>query len=243
MRIQDFDTSADLTLAILWQYSQATNLLSLINQKQDWYNTNQEDFWDNWYINVFNLQTANFFGLSVWAYILNLPLFIPLHPENPDKPNFGFNEVITFPTYINTYLNFTVSNFSTRGGEIILTLEEQRFILRLRYYQLANRGAIPEINAFLNYLCSTSTGIGGNITVLDNFDMTITYVFYFQPSFGLKQVLQQYDLLPRPAGVGIKYIVITDTIFGFNQRLSNSPIENLNIYQNFENGDFIPESF
>ena len=233
MRVQDFDFSVDLMQAILWQYNRATNITGLIQEKQNWYNFNQEEFWEDWFVNVFNLETANFFGLSVWAYILNLPLFVPINPEDPDKPLWGFNAIDgAFPNYINTYQNFENGNFAIQGGNVVLTLEEQRFILRLRYFQLCNRGAIPEINTFLNYLCTSSPELGGQIWALDGFDMTMTYVFDFPISEQLRIVLQQYDLLPRPAGVGIKYIVITGTIFGFEE-----------FYQNFENGNFIPESF
>ena len=232
MKIQTFDYSVDLLQAILWQYNDAINLQSLLTQKQDWYNLNQRDFWNDWYTNVFNLLTANFFGLSVWSKILNLPLFVPVNPEDPGKPIWGFNEYTVFPTLINTYQNFENGNFSTRGEVVVLTLEEQRFILRLRYFQLANRGDIPDINSFLQYLFATTPGMTGTSWALDGLDMTMTYIFTVPISEALASVLIQYDLLPRPAGVGLKYIVLTGTIFGFGM-----------FYQNYENGNFIPESF
>jgi len=247
MKIQEFDYSVDLLLSILWQYNEATNLQSLITQKQEWYNVNQSAFWSNWYNDVFNLETANFFGLSVWAIILNVPLFVPEDPEPTDKPIWGFNRVTVFPTYENTYLNFNNSNFSTKGQLIELTLEEQRFILRLRYFQLVSNGTtytnqvdvtknplyIPGINKFLAYLTSTSDiDPNGNIYVLDGLDMTMTYVFSFNISEALQQVLTEFDLLPRPAGVGIKYIIVTGKVWGFGS-----------FNQNFTNGNFIPNPF
>lgn len=247
MKIQEFDYSVDLLQSILWQYNEAANLQSLIEQKQAWYDINQSEFWNDWYTDVFNLETANFFGLSVWSIILNVPLFVPVDPEPNDKPIWGFNRIVSFPTLENTYLNFNNSNFSTRGQVIVLTLEEQRFILRLRYFQLVSNGTtytneadvtknslyIPGINKFLAYLTSTSDiDPNGNIYALDDLDMSMTYIFTFLISEALQQVLMDLDLLPRPAGVGIKYVVATGKIWGFGP-----------FNQNFENGNFIPDPF
>lgn len=233
MNIQDFDYSVDLLLSILWQYNDAVNLQGLITKKQSWYDINQSQFWSDWYGNVFNLVTANEFGLNVWSFILNVPLFIPTQVDPDGKPIWGFNELVSFPTYENSYVNFNNGNFSVRNQITVLTLEEQRFILRLRYFQLISRGAIPEINSFLNYLLTTSAiSPTGEAWVLDGFNMTMTYVFNFDISENLRIVLTEYDLLPRPAGVGLNYIVWNGMIFGFGS-----------LNQNFTNGCFYPSTF
>ena len=64
-KIQDFTFSANLLESLLWQYNEAETLQSILQQKQDWYDLNFSQFWDDWYNDVFNLQTANNFGLSV----------------------------------------------------------------------------------------------------------------------------------------------------------------------------------
>jgi len=77
----------------------------------------------------------------------------------------------------------------------------------LRYYQLCNRGDVTDVNAFLNYLISTSNiDWSGTIYMLDNLNMTVTYHFT-APAFpsDLLTTIQNFDLLPRPAGVGIIY--------------------------------------
>ena len=244
--IQTFDFNVNLLQSILWQYDETTNLLALVTDKNTWMGTYQTEFWANWVTNVFNLQTANLFGLSVWSVILGIPLFIPLRTDPAGKPIFGFNAYDpTFPTLLNTYLNFNNSNFSVLGSTTVLTIDEQRWLLRLRYYQLCNRGAvetlidIPEggfndldpmgINNFLFYLSSTSPSpLNGLIWVLDNLDMTMTYVFNFVIPRVIREILVNYDLLPRPAGVGLNYFVLKPTVFGFG--LSN---------QNFANSNFL----
>lgn len=233
MNIQIFNYAVDLLQAILWQYNEATNFYNLINLKQTWYNTNQEEFWSDWYTNVFDLQTADTFGLAVWALILELPLYIPT--ETPNQTDvWGFNAV---PSE-NSYVNFENGTFSNLGGDTVLTPQEQRILLQLRYFQLISRGAIPEINTFLNWLFTRQTPpFQGAAYVLDGFDMTITYVFNFTIPQLMLTVFQKNDVLPRPAGVEIKNIItLNDTIFGFNT------IPSENIYQNFYNSNFYPSA-
>jgi hypothetical protein len=238
--IQPFDYSVNLLKAILWQYDQAPNLLSLLNQKQDWYNLNQTQFWTDWYNNVFNLQTANLFGLAVWSIILNVPLYVPLNPDPSDKPIWGFNDNSAYPTLENTYTNFFGGNFSTLGDVITLTEEEQRFLLRLRYYQLITRGEVGDINDFLNYLVTTSNiGFTGQMYALDGLDMSMRYIITvadFPDS--LLDILIKLDVLPRPAGVLISGVVVNGGVtWGFNAYDPTYPILE-NSYTNFSNGNF-----
>lgn len=246
MQIQDIDYSADILGGILWQYSQATNLLSLINQKQEWYLINQSLFWSNWYATVFNLSSVNLslFGTAVWSIILNVPLLVPIHPESPDKPNWGFNAFDpSFPDYENSYTNFSYGNFSThnQNGHIDLTLAQQQFLLRLRYFQLTTRGDVIDINNFLNYLCTTSDiGFTGSLYALDGLNMTMTYVFT-DLSFpaGLWQAIYYggLDILPRPATVGERLVFPSTTSWGFNAFEPAWPdLENHNT--NFSSGNF-----
>lgn len=214
-RKQYFDYSVNLLQSLLWEYEPATNLQNLLQGEQDWYNTNQTEFWLNWYDDVFNLATANQFGLTVWATILGIPITAITPPTEEDHPTWGFgiyNE------------NFNNGNFGNLSSNVVrLTLEQQRIILQLRYYQLVSRGTVPEINFFLNKLF----GGEGLAYVLDGLNMTATYIFTFQPSSSLLFIFDFFDLLPRPAGVGVRYEIITEPAFGFGEYNTN-----------FNNGNF-----
>lgn len=72
MKIFNKDFIIDLQKTILWQYDKANKLRSLIDQKQQWYKTNVTDFIKDFFWNIFNIDTANEFGLSVWGKLLNL---------------------------------------------------------------------------------------------------------------------------------------------------------------------------
>lgn len=214
--IQQFDFSVNLLRALLWQDNAAPEITSLIVQKQDWYNENQTTFWSDWIRDVFDLRTANQFGLSVWAIILGVSLTVILPPSNPDKPTFGFGQYRR---------NFNRGNFSSSTNTAaLLTLNQRRILLQLRYLRLTTRCTVPSINQAVNRIL----GDQGSIRVIDGGTMTITYVFNFTPSSELAFVLSNYDILPRPAAVKLRTFVEVNTgIFGFNSDA-----------QNFDNGTF-----
>lgn len=194
--IQDFDSSLNLMVAILWQYEDAEKLKAIVSAKQAWVNANQRDFWSSWYTDVFNIDTANAFGLSVWSRILDAPLKIDVAAQTKKIP-FGFG---SFNKNFNRG-NFGVDSDQSQG----LNVEQQRMVIRFRYFQLTTRCAVPEINQFL----SEMFGHLGPAYVTDPKDMSvITYNFGFTPDSQLQFVLDEFDLLPRPAGVGVKWVII-----------------------------------
>jgi hypothetical protein len=214
MNVQRFNFDPETLRAILWQYNNSENLQSLITDKADWYGVNWSQFWDNWYDDVFNLETANDFGLAVWSILLNLPLYASQDPSPTDYQNWGFADY---------GFNFDNGNFATDSLTINgLTITERRMLLRLRYWQLVSRGAVPETNVFLNRVFGD-----GVAYVLDNLDMTITYFFTEAISANLLYVLQQFDILPRPAGVMSNIVVSSVATFGFDPYCLN-----------FDNGNF-----
>ena len=76
LRIQAFDFSVDVLVNLLWQYNEADNLRALLENKQRFMRNNHTAFWNNWITDVLNIETANDFGLSVWALILDVRLTV-----------------------------------------------------------------------------------------------------------------------------------------------------------------------
>lgn len=214
--VQTLDFSVDLLRALLWQYNDAEKLQGILSRKAAWYETNQREFWANWVRDVFDLRTANDFGLAVWSIILDQPLFaiVEGYPSTDIAwGHGGFRK------------NFDNGGFVPLGDNVVkLSTEQARLVLRLRYFQLTTRGAVPEINRFLRDLFADY----GAVYVLDGLDMTLTYVFTFAPNAEIRFVLQNFDLLPRPAGVGVGYVITTRENFGFDQ-----------YRKNFDNGNFV----
>lgn len=211
-RIQSVDFSVDLLRAILWQYNDAARLQSILAQKQDWYDETQTVFWTDWVRDVFDLITANEFGLSVWGVILGVPLSIGL-PGTGARSVWGFGDFNQ---------NFNNGNFGRDSAGVAgLTMEQKRLVLRLRYFQLVSDGTVPHTNMVLKRVFGT-----GYVLDLSG-DMEVTYVFPVALPSSVQTVLQSFDLLPRPAGVKINILIDPGSVFGFDP-----------FYENFENGGF-----
>lgn len=71
--IFEYNPSIDLLKHIFWQYNNAPAFNSLINSKQNWYDENQKNFWDDWIENFLNINTANDWGLAIWGILLSIP--------------------------------------------------------------------------------------------------------------------------------------------------------------------------
>jgi len=194
--IETFDFDVNLFTSILWQYENSNNLKSLVTNKNVWMSVYYTSFWNAWFYDIFNLQTANLFGLTVWSIILDLPLYVPLTPVVPGN-YFGFNSTIL----LNGYKNFQNGNFPPGNIAPLLTQEEQRICLKLKYYQCVTRGSLGDVNPFLDFVFSDL----GGCWLIDNLNMTIKYFFNFFPSTGLIRVINSNLLLPKPAGVAITY--------------------------------------
>ncbi|AUX72738.1 DUF2612 domain-containing protein [Erwinia pyrifoliae] len=210
MTIQSLDFHSDMLKAILWQYENANNLKALAHYKSAYFSRSSVDFWRNWYRNVFNIDTANDFGLAVWSRILDVPLGIDVPPSDKNKRGYGFGA---------NKRNFK-SNFRRNADyTLTLTTEQKRLLVRMRYFTLTESPTITNINAFLQRFFSDENG---SVFVLDPLDMSyIWYVFNFNPDERLRLLLDNFDLLPRPSGVGAKYRIVTRTAFGFGEKRKN----------------------
>ena len=85
-------------------------------------------------------------------------------------------------------------------------------MLQFRYFQLCSSGTVPEINRFLAYLF----GGPNKAWLIDQQNMSQTYIFNFPVSWELAYVFNNLDILPRPAGVGSAWLDATLEYFGFD---------------------------
>jgi hypothetical protein len=231
--IQPIDYTVNIAKALIWQYNEASNITNLINLKQEWYTEYQTQFWQDWFNNVFWLwnptplgEPGAFteFGAAVWSIILGIPLQIGPEPFPDDAQVFSFDGSDSFPNW-----NFDNGGFTNGGSSIQLTLQDKVLILQLRYFQLITRGAVPEVNAFLQKAFEFY-GYDGDVFVRDGLNMTCQYIFTTPISVNLQYILENFDILPRPAGVELYIVVDPYELFGFDSLGSN---------MNFDNGAFI----
>ena len=209
-RVQPFDQSVNVLPSILWQYENADKFVRLIQSQQAWIDENQNKFWQDWFRDVFDVDTANSFGLSVWARILGINLAVPTTPTVGNTSwGFGANR-----------RNFGRGNFGRdRDGQINLSLDQQRLVIKLRLAQIIVRPTAYYINEMLESILNTP---GRSVYAYDTLDMEyVVYVFDFAPDSQLRFILENYDLLPRPSTVGAQWIVASRPAWGFGPNRLN----------------------
>lgn len=210
---QEFFYSVNLMRSILWQYEGAPKMVQLSKKDQDFIDSANKEFWEDWNRDVFNLKTANDFGLAVWARILDAPLTIRNEALRVNVFGFGVN-----------HRNFENGGFG-RGieTETLLDTESARQFLLLRWVKLTMRPTIPNINKALMDIFGP-----GRVYVTDSYDMTFaSYTFKQAVNYKVRRLLEQTDVLPRPSTVGTEWEINIDDSFGFGP-------DDLN----FDNGNF-----
>jgi hypothetical protein len=199
----------DLTQVILWQYSNNPQMVGLINNKQAWFNTNVNQFWNDWYRDVYNLETANDFGLGIWAIIMGMRFSAPVIIPNAF---FGFNSNAT---------NFQAGFYPS--FKVNLTTEQKRLILQLRVAYLTSNSTIDNIAAEIRRLIP-------DMLILDGLNMTIVLTYPVPIPSLVAPILNTFfkDIIPIPAGVKVIQRINYSAWFGFGGSGG----------QNFNNGGF-----
>lgn len=73
MKVANYNFKCDLRPVQLWQYDDAEKLKGIIRDMQSFMDVNVKDFYENLRDNIFNLENANSFGLSLWGALLGVP--------------------------------------------------------------------------------------------------------------------------------------------------------------------------
>lgn len=162
-----------------------------------------------------SLKTAKEGGLDLWGQLLHISRYLP----SDDTTAKGY-----------TYFNFNRKNFNSgllfynknNPDYIALADEYYRQVLLIMLQNMNVFPSIPQVNvfaldAFSNY---------GQVYVKDSTDMSYqVYVFNTQLPDWLKFMFSNYDILPRPAGVGVKVEERILRRFGFGADKPYKPQE------------------
>lgn len=189
--------------AMLWQDNRADKLALLLISLAG--NSGMIDaLWD-WYVpNVFNLETCNEYGIVFWSIILDYPIS-PWQDAQVDGV-WGFSVDDE---------QFDQAPFGNiEPGPVFLPLEWARLALQLRAFNLHSQFSVAEINRFFAYLLRNDPE--KKIVVLDNQDMSMTYVLNFEPHYMMRFIFDELDLLPRPAAVGVSWTTNFETVWGYS---------------------------
>lgn len=207
---------------ILWQFGNAPRLGKLIQNDVDFYNKNVKGFIEDFYNDVFNLKTANSFGLNVWGDILNAkrPVIPPMNYSldtdnvlrlyNPDTGKWH-SFWLTGNTNALTIEKSPADNITLYPSQ--LDDEQYRLCLLARIFLLRSNMSIKDINKYLSIMFD-----GREVVATDNLDMTISIKFGYQPSDTELMLITSDTFAPRPAGVFLNYgIDLKTNVFGFDE--------------------------
>lgn len=142
--------------------------------------------------------------------ILDVPLGIDIPPSEKEKIGVGFGK---------KKANFRANFRRNADYTLSLTPEQKRLIIRMRYFNLTQSPTVTNINEFLKRFFWNEDS---KVFVLDPLDMTyMYYVFNFNPDERLRVLLENFDLMPRPSGVGVKYRIVAKKAFGHGEHRKN----------------------
>ncbi|QHC34170.1 DUF2612 domain-containing protein [Komagataeibacter xylinus] len=180
---------------VLSQYANSPALCTIINAWNQC--IDPSSLIDQWYDLIWNVQTAQGYGLDVWGRIVGVSRVLTISStdylgwrEANDLTEVGFNQA---PWY------------SGKAATTNYRLSDAGFRQLIYAKALANISdcSITSANAVLMTLFPDQ----GDVYVKDNLDMTMTYVFDFVPTDVQVSIIQNSGVLPRAAGVAISYSI------------------------------------
>lgn len=174
---------------VISQYANSPSLTSMIESFNDC--LDQTANFDTFYDLIWNVATAQGYGLDVWGRIVGVTRVLQV----ADGGFFGFeggSGASGSPFNVAPFYNGSAltSNFS-------LTDDAFRVLIFAKALSNISDGSIPSIN---NLLLNLFPG-RGNAYVTDGLDMTMTYTFDFPLSAVDQAIVQSSGVLPKPVGV------------------------------------------
>ncbi|CAI1517243.1 DUF2612 domain-containing protein [Serratia entomophila] len=188
------DSPADTILA---QYADSPKLRSIIET----FNTTMDTgtFLDDFYDVIWNIETADTYGLDVWGKIVVVSRLLTV---TPSEKFFGFGEATNPTPVIDDPQPFDQAPFYTgeqQTSTVSLTNDAYRKLIMLKAMANITDCTIPNMNKMLMYMFGSS----GKAYVRNDGGMVMTYVFEFELSTVELAIVQSSGALPSPAGVTV----------------------------------------
>jgi hypothetical protein len=147
---------------------------------------------ENFYDLVFNVDTAQGYGLDVWGKIVGVSR--TLHIVGSQK-YFGFDEAT--PISADPFGQSPLFSGAQLTSNFDLSDAAYRTLIFAKALSNISDGSIPSINQILLNLFPHR----GNCYVTDGLDMTMTYTFAFVLTPVELAIVSQSGVLPKPTGV------------------------------------------
>lgn len=185
---------------ILTQYADSNKLKSII------YSFNEaigvDGFIDNFYDMVWNVMTADTYGLDIWGKIVVVSRLLTV-TEN--RIYFGFNEATSEDPVVDDPQPFNQAPFyngEQSTSTITLSNDIYRKLILMKAASNISDCTIPNMNKLLMHMFGDS----GVCYARNDGDMVMSYVFEFQLSTAERAIVQSSGALPAPAGVTVNIV-------------------------------------
>lgn len=176
------------------QYANSATITALIGNMDAY--IDQTANLDLFYDNIFNVATAQGYGLDVWGNIVNVSRILDV-PQGANY--FGFDEAEPGSNPFNTQAFFSGQQLT---NNFILSDSSYRVLIYAKALANICDGSIPAMNQILLRLFPNR----GNCFVTDGLDMTMAYTFQFVLTQVELAIVAQSGALPKPTGVALSIV-------------------------------------
>lgn len=192
----------DVEKTIASQYANSPTLVQLV-QNINTYLDPRADF-DTFFNYVWNVETAQGFGLDIWGRIVQVDRTINVPADTPNPGQFSFT-----------------------AGVYQMTDAQYRTVILMKALANITNCTAPALNQLLSNLFATR----GRCYVRDLGGMKMEYRFEFWLQPFEYAIIAQYQVAPRPAGVlaSIFQVDVNGT-FGFAESLQLQPFNQGTFY-------------
>jgi len=189
-------TEFDIDTTVISQYANSPTILALIENFAAYFDPvpNMTSFYNV----MWNILTAEGFGLDIWGRILGVSRYLRL--PNPPTGYFGFYD----GGYDDTQPFNVAPFYGGTGSTETYELSDEAYLPLLMAKAFANicQTTIPVMNQLLQLLFPGA----GNSYVVDLGNMQMQYVFDWQLSPTQYAIVLNSGVLPHPTGVSVAIV-------------------------------------
>lgn len=197
---------------ILAQYANSPTITALIDYFNQWIDPSADI--DNFYDVVWNVETAQGFGLDYWGRIVDVSRNLQITTVGT---YLGFGEANTgtpTDTDAQPFGQAPMWNGPPASTTYALSDDAYRKLIMVKALGNITNCTARSMNALLRYLFAGE----GRCYVSDTGSMSIRYVFEFNLSPVELSIMLNSGAVPRPAGVLVQVMQLdVATTFGFNE--------------------------
>lgn len=192
---------------IISQYGNSATITQLIQNMNEYIDPSADI--DNFYNYVWNVETAQGFGLDILGRIVNIGRVWTI----PNAQNyFGFQDGLSDYFPFNDEGNF-YNPASVSTNNYALSDSVYRTLILAKALSNISTATVPSINQLLRNLF----GSYGRCYVTDQGNMSIQYIFEFLLTPLQQTIVTQSGIMLRPAGVSATMISSALPCFGFSE--------------------------